>query len=148
VKTFVILSFAALSGAIAETFFAFGMRSFGAMEWSNPRRWLDLLLVVPRNPYVLTGVVFASGFFFLYLIALTRADLSYAMPITSLSFLFAAIFARWFLGEQVSWNRWVGIALIVAGISLVVLEGRERSGAGSTQGEAQPEAQSRAVANS
>jgi drug/metabolite transporter (DMT)-like permease len=49
------------------------------------------------------------------------------MPITSLSFLFAAIFARVFLGEQVSWYRWAGTALIVAGIMLVVLEGRQRS---------------------
>jgi drug/metabolite transporter (DMT)-like permease len=125
-KTFVILFLAALCGAVAETFFSFGMRSFGAMEWSQPGRWLDLLLVVPRNPHVLTGVVFAAGFFFLYLSALSRADLSYAMPITALSFLFAAVFARWFLGEHVSWNRWTGVFLIVAGVALVALEGRER----------------------
>lgn len=126
-KTFVVLFFAALSGAIAETLFSYGMRLFGAMDWSKPARWIDLLLVVPRNPYVLTGVVFASGFFFLYLTALSWADLSYAMPITALSYIFAAIFARVFLGEQVSWHRWVGSVLIVAGVALVVLEGRQRS---------------------
>jgi drug/metabolite transporter (DMT)-like permease len=126
VKTFVVLFFAALSGAVAETFFSYGMRSFGAMDWSKPARWIDLLLVVPRNPYVLTGVVFASGFFFLYLTALSWADLSYAMPITALSFIFAAVFAQVFLGEQVSWHRWVGSLLIVAGVALVVLEGHPR----------------------
>lgn len=126
-KTLVVLVFAALSGAVAETLFSYGMRSFGEMDWSKPSRWIDLLLVVPRNPHVLVGVIFAAGFFFLYLTALSWADLSYAMPITSLSFLFAAIFARVFLGEQVSWYRWVGTALIVAGIMLVVLEGRQRS---------------------
>jgi drug/metabolite transporter (DMT)-like permease len=127
VKTLVVLVFAALSGAVAETFFSFGMRSFGAMDWSKPSRWLDMILVVPRNPYILTGVAFAAGFFFLYLTALSWADLSYAMPITALSFPFAAIFARVFLGEQVSSYRWLGTVLIVAGISLVVLEGRQRS---------------------
>jgi drug/metabolite transporter (DMT)-like permease len=126
VKTFVVLFFAALSGAVAETFFSYGMRSFGAMDWSKPARWIDLLLVVPRNPYVLTGVLFASGFFFLYLTALSWADLSYAMPITALSFIFAAVFAQVFLGEHVSWHRWVGSLLIVAGVALVVLEGRPR----------------------
>jgi len=127
VRTFVVLVFAALSGAVAETLFSYGMRSFGEMDWSKPSRWIDLLLVVPRNPHVLVGVIFAAGFFFLYLTALSWADLSYAMPITALSFLFAAIFARVFLGEQVSWHRWVGTALIVAGIMLVVLEGRQRT---------------------
>ena len=126
-KTFVVLFCAALSGAVAETLFSVGMRSFGAMDWSKPSRWLDLLLVVPRNRHVLVGVFFAAGFFFLYLTALSWADLSYAMPITALSYLFAAIFARAFLGEHLSWHRWAGTLLIVAGIALVVLEGRQRT---------------------
>src|SRR5262245_57804575 len=37
-KTLVVLFFAALSGAIAETLFSYGMRSFGAMDWSKPSR--------------------------------------------------------------------------------------------------------------
>ena len=130
-RTLVVLVFAALSGAVAETLFSYGMRSFGEMDWSSPSRWLDMLLVVPRNPYVLTGVVFAAAFFFMYLTALSWADLSYAMPITALSFLFVTFFARFFLAEQVSWQRWVGTLLIVAGIAMVVLEGRQRTPAAS-----------------
>jgi drug/metabolite transporter (DMT)-like permease len=133
VKTLVVLVFAALSGAVAETLFSYGMRSFGEMDWSNPSRWIDLLLVVPRNPHVLAGVLFGAGYFFLYLTALSWADLSYAMPITSLSFLFGAIFASLFLGEDVSWYRWAGTMLIVAGIVLVVLGGRPRTRGVSAQ---------------
>jgi drug/metabolite transporter (DMT)-like permease len=131
-RTLVVLVFAALSGAVAETLFSYGMRSFGEMDWSKPSRWVDLLLVVPRNPHVLVGVIFAAGFFFLYLTALSWADLSYAMPVTALSFLFVVLFARIFLGEQVSWHRWVGTLLIVAGIALVVLEGRQRTAGAAT----------------
>jgi len=127
VRTIVVLVFAALSGAVAETLFSYGMRSFGKIDRSAPSRWPDFLLGVARHPYVLTGVVFAAGFFFLYLTALSWADLSYAMPITALSFLFATVFARVFLGEHVSWHRWVGTVLIVAGIAMVVLEGRQRT---------------------
>jgi drug/metabolite transporter (DMT)-like permease len=125
VKTLVVLVFAALAGAVAETLFSYGMRSFGEMDWSKPSRWIDLILVVPRNPTILIGVIFAAGFFFLYLTALSWADLSYAMPITALSFLFAAFFARIFLREDISWRRWVGILLIVAGVMLVALERRQ-----------------------
>ena len=34
------------------------------------------------------------------------ADLSYIMPMTSLSFLLGTILAKWFLHEQVSGWRW------------------------------------------
>jgi drug/metabolite transporter (DMT)-like permease len=130
-KVYVALFIAALAGAIGETFFSYGMRSFGAMDWTKPSRILDLILVVARNPYILTGVVFAAGFFYLYLTALSWVDLSYAMPLTSLSFVFATIFARYALDEHVSWHRWVGTAVIVIGISLVVLDQHPRRTAGS-----------------
>ena len=123
-KTFVALLVASLSGAIAETFFSYGMRSFGAMDWSKPGRWLDLLFVAARNPWIMTGVVFAAGFFFLYLSALSWVDLSYAMPLTALSFVFATLLARFILREEVSWFRWIGTLVIVIGISLVVLDRR------------------------
>lgn len=126
-KTYVVLVLAALSGAIGETFFSYGMRRFGPMDWSNPSRWLDLLLVVARNAHVLTGVVFAAGFFFLYLAALSWVDLSFAMPLTALSFVFAAVLSRFILGEQVSWHRWVGTIVIVAGVTLVALDRNTRT---------------------
>jgi bacterial/archaeal transporter family protein len=127
VKTYVVLVLAALSGAVGETFFSYGMRRFGAMDLSSPARWLDLLLVVPRNLHVLTGVIFAAGFFFLYLTALSWVDLSFAMPLTALSFVFATLLSRFVLGEQVSWHRWVGTVIIVAGVSFVALDRNTRT---------------------
>src|SRR5262249_12715998 len=88
VKSYVALFFAGLSCAIGETFMSYGMRRFGAMDWSSPGRIVDLVLVVARNPFVLLGALFAAGFFYLYLSALSWADLSFAMPLTSLSFIF------------------------------------------------------------
>lgn len=126
-KTYVVLVLAALSGAVGETFFSYGMRRFGEMDVSSPARWLELLLVVPRNMHVLTGVVFAAGFFFLYLTALSWVDLSFAMPLTALSFVFATLLSRFMLGEQVSWHRWVGTIIIVAGVSLVALDRNTRT---------------------
>jgi drug/metabolite transporter (DMT)-like permease len=78
--------------------------------------------MVATNTWVITGVLFLGGFFFLYLAALSWADLSYVMPLTALSYLFAAVLAQLFLKEQISWIRWTGIMIIVLGIALVVLE--------------------------
>ncbi|HXY61769.1 MAG TPA: DMT family transporter, partial [Nitrospirota bacterium] len=73
------------------------------------------------------GVVFLGIFFFLYLAALSWADLSFVLPLTAVSYLFAALLARFFLKEDVSWYRWAGTFVIVIGIALVALGGKSRS---------------------
>jgi drug/metabolite transporter (DMT)-like permease len=103
------------------------MRSFGDRDWSRPSQWLELVLVVARNRHVMLGVLFLAGFFFLYLAALSWADVSFVTPLTSLSFVFGAILAKVALGEDVGRWRWIGVAVIVLGISLFALDGRPRT---------------------
>jgi drug/metabolite transporter (DMT)-like permease len=47
---------------------------------------------------------------------LGRADLSYAQPITSLSYISVCILSAFFLHEVVSWQQYAGIILILAGV--------------------------------
>ena len=126
-KTVVILCIAALSAAIGDVFLSHGMRSSGAASAETPAKILGHLTIVVRNPYVGTGVIFMGIFFYLYLASLSWADLSFAKPITSLSFLFAAVFAALILREDVPWYRWIGTALIVIGVAFVSL-GQKPSG--------------------
>jgi drug/metabolite transporter (DMT)-like permease len=126
-KTFLVVAVAALSASVGETLLAYGMRSFGDRDWSRPSHWLELVLVVARNRHVMLGVLFLAGFFFLYLAALSWADVSFVTPLTSLSFVFGAILAKVALGEDVGRWRWIGVAVIVLGISLFALDGRPRT---------------------
>lgn len=89
--------------------------------------WGRLVLSVIKNPYVLAGVVCLAVFFFLYLAALSWADLSFVMPLTAMSYIFAALLARFLLKEDVSWFRWAGTAVITLGIIFIALDGRQRS---------------------
>ena len=50
---------------------------------------------------------------------LSWADLSFVLPVTSLGYVLAALMGKLFLAEEVSWPRWAGTLLIVAGIALV-----------------------------
>jgi drug/metabolite transporter (DMT)-like permease len=129
-KTILVLSIATLCAAIGETFLSYGMRSMGEVSWTSPSRWLELVLSVVKNFHVTIGVVFLALFFFLYLATLSWADLSYALPITSMSFIFGAILAKVFLNEQVSWRRWAGTVVILAGICLVATDQKERTASG------------------
>ncbi len=125
------LCIAALSAAIGESFMAYGMRSMGNISWASPSHWLDLVLAVVKNVHVTVGVLFLAGFFFIYLATLSKVDLSFAMPLTSMSFIFGALIAWLFLGEQVSWHRWVGTIVIVIGIALIALDQNARTAPGN-----------------
>jgi undecaprenyl phosphate-alpha-L-ara4N flippase subunit ArnE len=55
-----------------------------------------------------------------WLIVLYRMDVSKAFPFVSLGFVFVRLFSRFYLHETIPWTRWLGVAFIVAGISLLV----------------------------
>ena len=55
----------------------------------------------------------------LWLIALSKLDISYAFPLLSTSFVFVAILSRLFLNEVISWRRWLSILVISVGVILI-----------------------------
>jgi len=50
---------------------------------------------------------------------LSRVDLSYVLPVTSVSYVLTALMGELLLHERVSTERWIGIGLIGLGVSLV-----------------------------
>jgi drug/metabolite transporter (DMT)-like permease len=128
VKTVIVVTLAALSAAVGETLLSYGMKRNGAINLADPSQWFSLILSVARNPYVTVGVVFLAIFFFLYLAALSWADLSFVLPLTAVSYIFAALLARFVLREEVSVFRWIGTVVIMIGISLIALNGGQHSG--------------------
>lgn len=71
------------------------------------------------NRHLVLGVVFEAGFFGCLLFLLSRADVSFVWPLTSLSLVVTTITARWILHEQVSALRWLGVLVILLGAGLV-----------------------------
>ena len=77
------------------------------------------MLFAIRNPFVATGILFLLVFFGSYLAALSRADLTYVLPATSLGDVVVALLSKFFLYENVTASRWLGIGLISAGVGIV-----------------------------
>jgi len=77
------------------------------------------LLFAILNPWVSIGIVLLLAFFASYMSALSWADLTYVLPATSLSYVLVAVVARIRFHEQISPTRWLGIALIAAGVGFV-----------------------------
>ena len=73
------------------------------------------------NPWVLGGVVLLACWMIANLSLLSRADLSYALPVTgSVSYMLIALVGHFFLHERIPLSHWMGVAVITAGVVLVI----------------------------
>lgn len=54
-----------------------------------------------------------------WLLVLERADLSYAQPITSLSYVSVVFLSVWLLGERLDAVRLIGVSLVLLGVGLI-----------------------------
>jgi drug/metabolite transporter (DMT)-like permease len=72
------------------------------------------------NPLVVLGVLLLIVWLLSQLSLLSRVDLSYVLPVTSVSYVLTALMGEFLLHERVSTGRWIGIGMIGLGVSLVV----------------------------
>ena len=96
-----------------------GITSVGDMNGVTASEIFRIVKASLTNPQILLGVFFEALFFICLLILMSKSDISFLWPLTALSFVFATFAAIWFLGESVSWVRWIGVALIMLGAAFI-----------------------------
>jgi drug/metabolite transporter (DMT)-like permease len=79
------------------------------------------LKALVRNPWLAGGILCMAVGFFALLSLLSIADLSFAVPATSASYLVETILAKFILGEDVRRERWAGAGLVAAGVGLLAV---------------------------
>ena len=102
-------------GSTGDALLKRGMNDFGPIDLHQPLHVLAAL----ANPWVLAGIVVLIGFFATYLNALSWADLSYVLPATALGYVGVTLLGKYFLHENVSPVRWLGVLLISCGVGWV-----------------------------
>ncbi len=113
---YMVLLTIAITAPLGDTFLAIGMKQLGPVSLTqHPALLIHALL----TPYVAMGIAMLIGFFGSYTAALSWADLTYVLPITSIGNVFIALLARFWLHEPITFSRWLGIALITAGVGFV-----------------------------
>lgn len=72
-----------------------------------------------RHHYFLPLIAFGVGLLVLWTLTrmalLSRADLSFVLPVTSLGYILTAMIGKIFLAESITGWRWLGTLLIMAG---------------------------------
>jgi drug/metabolite transporter (DMT)-like permease len=119
VKTFIIVLIAAALGGTGHVFLAKGMRPVGDLTEAPSGRIGGMVARAVANPWLIFGVVLQASFFFIYLVLLSRADVSLVLPLTAIDYIVVAVLAQYMLGEIVTPVRWAGMGLIVAGAGLL-----------------------------
>lgn len=96
-----------------------GMAQIGGLQAVTAAEVFRVLRETLVNSNIFLGVFFEALFFGCLLFLLARSEVSFLWPLSGLSFVFATFAAIWFLGEQVSAVRWLGVVLIVFGAGLI-----------------------------
>jgi multidrug transporter EmrE-like cation transporter len=68
------------------------------------------------DPWVFSGFISAFIASFFWMAAMTKFDISFAYPFMSSAFVLVFLLSVWLFNEPVTWQKVVGLALIVAGI--------------------------------
>ncbi len=68
---------------------------------------------------ILSIVLLALGLLF-WLVVLTKVDLSLAYPLLSINYIVILLGARLFFKEFIPFHRWLGVMVILLGISVLV----------------------------
>lgn len=100
---------------VGNTVLSHGMRQVGDVASINPLPYLHAFL----NPWVVGGVLVLMLWMVSQLALLSRADLSFVLPVTGAAYVLIALAGHFVLQEDMSATGWTGIAVITVGVILV-----------------------------
>src|SRR5271166_3649645 len=116
-KVKLLTVFVVLTNVIGNLAMSWGMKHQNTDLGLSPLTYIRLIF----SPWVLLGTMLLILWLLSRMTLLGWADLSYVLPVTAIGYVLTAILGKYFLGEEISYQGWVGTGLIVAGIVLVGL---------------------------
>lgn len=111
--------FIVVAGTGGELCVSRAMKGIGEVHDFRPRAIFEFVLQSLRLPWMWLGIVLMSLGFFSLLGILSFQEVSFVVPVSALSYAAGAFGAKAFLGERISRNRWIGIAVVCVGVSIV-----------------------------
>ena len=123
-STFAWLMTGVLLNAAAQLMLKAGAASVGAISLSAGASALWRTgLQLSVHPGILGGLACYVVSVVVWIVALSRVDVSVAYPMLSIGYVVNALLAWWIFGEVVSLQRWLGIGVIIFGVVLVARSG-------------------------
>jgi drug/metabolite transporter (DMT)-like permease len=109
------------STTVGEVLQAAGMRHHGEIHDFRPGALGRALALMARNRYVIGSIAAMAVSFFAFMKLLSMTDLSFAVPVSAVTYVMETVLAKYVLKERVNALRWAGAGLVVCGVALVSL---------------------------
>jgi drug/metabolite transporter (DMT)-like permease len=116
---FTFFFFIVVAGTGGELCLSRAMKSIGEIHDFRPRSLFRFVGQAIRLPWLWAGIALMALGFFSLLAILSFLEVSFVVPVSALSYAAGAFGAKVFLGERISRHRWIGIAIVTAGVTLV-----------------------------
>lgn len=116
-RAIIILALAIISGVIAQIVLKKG--SLGLPDFSLQNFW-PITKEILRNKYLISWVFLGGVSAFLWMLAISKLELSFAFPAAqALSIILIVLLSYFFFAEVISLWRWIGIIFVIIGIFLM-----------------------------
>jgi drug/metabolite transporter (DMT)-like permease len=113
-KSQLLILIVIVTNVLGNVSLSHGMKQVGPIVSASPVDYLRAL----ENPWTLLGIAILVIWMLTDLALLSRADLSFVLPVTASAYVLVAISGHFLLHDHISWERWVGIVLITGGVIL------------------------------
>ena len=117
-STFSIILAGVLLNAGAQLLLKAGARTLGVIGFSETG-FLNTAFSVALQPFIVAGIGCYVLSVAIWIVALSRVDVSVAYPMLSIGYVVNAFAAWWLFGELLTPMRLAGIALILLGVFLL-----------------------------
>lgn len=115
---FALILTGVLLNAVAQLLLKAGSRAIAGIEVNLGNAW-TLIERVAVNPPIIAGLACYAISVVVWILALSRVDVSIAYPMLSIGYVVNAVAAWMLFGEQMSAARVAGIGIIIVGVWLV-----------------------------
>ncbi len=117
-NVFLAILMSDVSDSLAQVLMKKGLSAVG-IHLIHFQNMADFFSRIASSPLVWLGLLVYASNFFIWIIILSKVDLSIALPAGSASYAFIPLLAVVFLHESVTPLRWLGFALIILGVFVV-----------------------------
>lgn len=117
--TFGFIVCGVLLNALAQLLLKSGTSAMGGAISLGGGQAVSTLLRIATQPWILAGLACYGVSVLVWIMALSRTDVTLAYPMLSLGYVAASAGACLFLGEPVSLQRLCALAIILAGVALL-----------------------------
>jgi drug/metabolite transporter (DMT)-like permease len=113
-RTQTLVAIVVATNVVGNVALSRGMHQVGRLVSASPIDYLRAF----ANPWTILGMCILVIWMLSDLALLSRADLSFVLPVTASAYVLVALVGHFFLHDHISWERWLGILLITGGVIL------------------------------